>query len=236
MIDKMESLAYYTCFFGGRENCSCLIPPLPSETHNCYYFTNNQGIYDSLNNTKWIRIFISDIPIYNDDILDTMNSKELRSCPHHFEILSKYEYLCWFDTKLKIFETNVNECIIRMKESNKFVALTKHPYSHKFTTVWDEYDNAIPIEKYNKQKDEYSKYIKKQIESGYSEKITVFYCCGFIVRKQNYSIVNEFNEFWFSNIKECGIEDQISFHFVRQKFDDIILGLEYQETWKYFYE
>jgi GR25 family glycosyltransferase involved in LPS biosynthesis len=231
----MKYLGYYTCFFGGNDNYSCLIPPIPSESNDCYYFTNNQSIYDALNNTKWIRIFMNEIPIYNDDVLDAMSSKELRSCPHHFEILNNYEYLCWFDTKLKVFDSSVNNCIIRMNDSNKTVALTKHPYSDKYTSVWDEYNAAIQYEKYCKQKDNYNKYIKKQLESGFSEKIHVFYCGGFSIRK-NSENVKDFNEFWFHNIKECGIEYQISLQFVEQKFSNIILELEYQETWKYFYE
>lgn len=231
----MKFLAYYTCFFGGTNNYSCLIPPLPSETYDCYYFTNNQSIYDSLNNTKWIRIFMNEIPIYNDYILDTMSSKEIRSCPHHFEILNNYDYLCWFDTKLKVFESTVHNAISKMTELNKIIAMTKHPYSDKYNNVWDEYNTAIQHDKYYKQKDLYSSYIKKQLQSGFSEKINVFYCGGFSIRKNN-KIVREFNEFWFTNIKECGIEDQISLQFVQQKFDNCILGLKYCENWKYFYE
>ena len=47
---------------------------------------------------------------------------------------------------------------------------------------------------------------------------------------------NEINEFWYNEIKECGIEDQISFQFVQQKYADLFLTLNYQESWKYFYE
>jgi hypothetical protein len=231
----MKRLAYYTCFFGGNNNYSFLIPPIPSETYDCYYFTNNQEIYELLNDTNWIRIFVNDIPIYNDAVLDAMSSKELRSCPHHFEILNNYEYLCWFDTKLQVYDSIVNNSITKMNETNKLIALTKHPYSNTYTTVWDEYNMAIQYEKYNKQKDQYSNYITKQLKYGFSENISVFYCGGFSIRK-NCELTHEFNEFWFNNIKECGIEDQISLQFVQQKYNTFILQLEYQETWKYFYE
>lgn len=84
----MKSLCYYTCYFGGDNNYSKHIPPIPSEVNDVYFFTNNIDIFNKLENTKYKRIFMSNIPVYNDDILDTMSTKEIRSCPHHFQILN----------------------------------------------------------------------------------------------------------------------------------------------------
>lgn len=84
-------IAYYTCYFGGDINCSKLIPIVPSQTYDCYYFTNNIDIYNQLQYTKFIRVFLENIPIYNCFVKDTMATKELRSCPHKFPILQKYE-------------------------------------------------------------------------------------------------------------------------------------------------
>jgi hypothetical protein len=66
----MKKLAYYTCYFGGINNYSRLIPPLPSTKYDCYYFTNDIEIYNNLQNTLWIRVFIDCIPIHNCDIKD----------------------------------------------------------------------------------------------------------------------------------------------------------------------
>lgn len=33
----MKKLAYYTCFFGGENNYSFMIPPLPSIKNDCYF-------------------------------------------------------------------------------------------------------------------------------------------------------------------------------------------------------
>ena len=37
MTTSSKSLAFYTCFFGGRNNYSFLIPPIPSIKYDCYY-------------------------------------------------------------------------------------------------------------------------------------------------------------------------------------------------------
>ena len=228
-------IAYYTCYFGGDINCSKLIPIVPSQTYDCYYFTNNIDIYNQLQYTKFIRVFLENIPIYNCFVKDTMATKELRSCPHKFPILQKYEYLCWFDSKLNVYEDKVINILNIMDNNNKLLCMTKHPYSDSFNSVFDEYNLAITYEKYASQKDMYLNYIKKQLLKGFSDKIKVHFCCGFRIMKMCEK-QNEIGETWFEYINECGIEDQISFQFVVQTYEDYILPLEYQETWKYCFE
>ena len=80
----------------------------------------------------------------------------------------------------------------------------------------------------------YKKYIEKKLSDGYSEKINIFFCGGFSIRK-NCDKTNEYNEFWFENIKECGIEDQISLQFVQQKYNEIIIPVNCSDVWKYFF-
>jgi len=232
----MKRVAYYTCYFGGdRYIYSKLIPPIPSQTEDCYYFTNNNDIYKSLENTKWIRIFMPEILVHNDPILDAMASKEIRTCPHHFEVLKGYTYLVWFDSKLKVYEDVVNSYITYLDNSNESIVLTKHPYSGTYKTVWDEYNLAITYPRYALQKHLYKAYIEAKLAEGYPESIDVFYCGGFSIRK-SCEVVREFGEEWLKNIQQCGIEDQISLQFIIPKYAEHIKGLKYQETWKYSYE
>lgn len=44
----MKKLAFYTCYFGGTQNYSRLIPPIPSITYDCYFFTNDYELYNNL--------------------------------------------------------------------------------------------------------------------------------------------------------------------------------------------
>ena len=54
----MNKLAYYTCYFGGYHNYSRLIPPIPSEKYDCYFFTNDNDIYN-FNNDPFIQNIIN---------------------------------------------------------------------------------------------------------------------------------------------------------------------------------
>ena len=231
-------LAYFTCFFGGDNNYSNMIPSVPSTTPStapCYFFTNNRAVYDRLESTGFRRIFVDSIPIYNDPIKDSESAKELRACPHHFPVLAPYKYLCWHDSKLNLFEEKVLSAKRILARTEKSFALTKHAYSARFSSVWDEYNLCIGVEKYGKQKEQYKAYIEKKLAAGFSEHIDIHYCVGFMLIKQG-PLARLIGEYWYANIKECGIEDQISFDFVNQKYGEFIHPLEYQETWKYCFE
>lgn len=231
-IDK-NFLAYYTMFFGDVNNYSCLVPPVPSETYDCYYFTNNLEMFYILQNTRWIPIFESDIPINNDHIKDTMASKELRTCPHKFDILTKYQYLCRLDSKLFVYESKILEVIKKMENSGKVLAFTKHPYDYH--SVWDEFHLCLEVPKYKEQESQYKQYIEQKLKEGFSEYIDNHFAGGFVITKKCEK-TRQFGETYYKHILQCGIEDQISLDFVQQLYKDDILVLAFQETWKYFYD
>jgi len=229
------NLAYYTCYFGGDHNYSKLIPPIPSVEYDCYYFTNNNDIYQKLENTLWKRVFMSEIPIYNCDVKDNMSAKEIRVCPHRFDLLKNYTYLCWFDSKVQLYEDKVLETVQSLENSGKIMAFTKHVYSDTFTSVWDEYNLAMVYDKYRTEQSRNVDYINNQLANGYSEHIDIHFCSTVSLKKKSDKLI-EFNELWYQHIMECGIECQISLSFVQQKYIDSIHVLEPKSIWKYFYE
>jgi hypothetical protein len=87
-------------------------------------------------------------------------------------------------------------------------------------------------EKYAIQRQQNINYINKKISEGFSQFNNIHFACGFSIRKICPEVV-EYNEYWYSNIIECGIEDQISHQFVVQKYNNLILPLEVSQTWKY---
>jgi hypothetical protein len=230
MSTDRKGLAFYTCFYGSDYNWAFVIPPIPCDEYDSFYFTNNKKMFDLLKSTKWIPVW-SDIPIYNDNIKDCMSTKELRACPHRFSQLDQYKYVCWFDSKLKVDIDRINSIIKTMDAANKSIVLSKHPF--QFDTVWGEYELAIKYDKYAAQKDAYKTYIQTKLDAGYSEKLEVHYCGGFSIRDLSNPHVLRYNEEWLSNIRGCGIEDQISLQFVHPIYKEIILPIEYKSCWNY---
>ena len=76
--------------------------------------------------------------------------------------------------------------------------------------------------RYLLESEKYKNYIKNQVKNGLSE-ITEHHCaCGFLIRNMKHEKINEINNTWYQHIQECGIQDQISFFFVKQLFYDYI--------------
>jgi len=217
-------LAYYTCFFGNDNNNSNVIKKIPSNSDDCYYFTNNENTIKKLQATKWKPIFVN-IPIKNNLLENTRDSKEIKVCPNRFNILKKYKYLCYIDSKLIINESQINNIIRNnLEETDYLMVLGKHPFIKE--NIWNEYNECLLQERYFKEKDRYFKYINNQIKSGLSEKSEIHFQTGLIIRK-NTTETNLINETWFEHIKECGIECQISFFFINQLFNKYICGIDY---------
>jgi len=231
-----KSLAFYTCFFGGSGNWARVVPPVPSTEHDCYYFTNYMPLFQQLSSAatglgRWIPVW-SERPIHNDDVLDASEVKELRCCPDRFSELKKYAFVCWMDSKLMITDMErFSDLIIAVeREDTPCMAMTRHPVPHQ--TVWGEYELAITYQKYARQKEAYKKYIESQLAAGMDVNKALRVSCGFNVRRMGVRAY-EIGECWLSHIRQCGIEDQISFQFVHQLFEDDIVLFPYQHCWKY---
>ena len=216
------NLAFYTYFYGSNKNAAFKIPALPSLKYKCYYYTNNKSIIKKLKSTKWIGIF--DDKQTNDDLIDScMVGKYIKTMPQKYSKLKDYDYLCFFDSKSgKVNEVFVEKFITKYFIKKKYALLLR---DHWFVSnnVWNEYNESMKQPRYLLESEKYKNYIKNQVKNGLSE-ITEHHCaCGFLIRNMKHEKINEINNTWYQHIQECGIQDQISFFFVKQLFNEYIL-------------
>ena len=220
-------LAYYTAFFGDNNSWVNIIPPLFSNVHDCYFFTNNQDMYDRLGGTKWKRVFL-DIEIKTDYQLSSMDSKELKLCPHRFEELCGYEFTCWLDSTLIAYDDLI--CGLLDELNGCDVVMTRHPSNLK--SVWDEYYGAIALQKHQINRHRYAAYIESRLNRGYVAETDCFHCTGFILRRMCESVA-AMCDLWLEEVKEGGINCQIIFHFVKQMYGKPVMGLDFYKYWDY---
>lgn len=220
----MYNLAFYTCFYGDNSNKACKIPELPSLKYKCYYFTNNKTMFDTINaNKKWIAIFDDTQPAVNSDIIvSCMASKHVKVCPHEYDVLQSYDYLCYLDSKLK----KVNEKFIEKYIHHYFIknnlALLLRRHWFVEPNIWAEYNESMKQTRYQTQSEQYTNYIHKQLQDGLQSKTMYHCCCGLLIRNMKHPKTKEINNTWYQHIQECGIQDQISFFFVKQLFKGYI--------------
>jgi hypothetical protein len=216
------NLAFYAYFYGSEENIAFKIPDLPSLKYKCYYYTNNKTMIEKLKDTKWIGIF-DDKPTADDLIESNMVGKLIKSCPHKYDELKEYDYLCYMDSKLGKVNVSLVEEFIQnyFIEQNYALMIRQHWYIKN--NVWDEYnDSVINQYRYYLQSEQILNYINKQKNYGLRE-ITEHHCaCSLLIRNMKHEKIKELNETWYQHIQECGIQDQISFFFVKQLFEEYI--------------
>jgi hypothetical protein len=214
-FNPMQSLVFYTGFYGTKSNPAFVIPKVPSEKYHCYYFTNNREMLVRLRATKWIGI-LDNQPETDDEIVSTMYSKRMKAVPEQFEVLNKYDYTCYLDSKLNVSESFVEKMIDTYFVRDQYALLIRrHTFLH---SVREEFHESMKQDRYIKERDRYLQYIKKQIDSGLSE-ISGSHCqTGFIIRNMKHPNTRNIDSTWYDHIKDCGIECQISFPFIKQLF------------------
>jgi hypothetical protein len=215
------NLAFYTYFYGSDNNEAFKVPPLPSLKYKCYYYTNNKTIIEQLSNTHWICIY-DDKPTTDDLIESCMVGKHIKTMPQEYNELKDYDFLCFLDSKLeKVSETFVENYIYKyFIQKNYALLLREHWFIHN--NVWNEYNVSIEQHRYLLESVKYETYIKNQVNNGLSEETEHHCACGFLIRNMKHAKIIELNTTWYNHIQECGIQDQISFFFVKQLFSDCI--------------
>jgi hypothetical protein len=211
------NLAFYAYFYGSNNNKAFKIPELPSLEYNCYYYTNNESMLNMLKQTNWIGIY-DDKPT-NDDLIEScMVGKHVKTMPHEYKELNGYDYLCYLDSKLERVNINfIEECINRyFIEQNYALLLRQHWFVPP--NVYNELHTSMEQHRYVLEKDRYELYISKQINSGLSAVTPVHCACNVLIRNMKHEKINEINTTWYNHVQECGIQDQISFFFVKQLF------------------
>jgi hypothetical protein len=215
-------LAFYTYFYGSNNNPAFYIPEVPTLKYKCYYFTNNMDMFNQLKKTKWIPVF-SSIPISEDPIESCMAGKEIKVLPHKNDVLQSYSYLCYLDNKLNHIDIDFVERYINnyFIKKNYALLLRIHQFVHE--GVWNEFKESMLQERYRIQSEQYRAYIKTQVDNGLSETTKTHCTCNFLIRNMKHEKINLINETWYQHIQQCGIQDQISFFFVKQIFEEHIL-------------
>ena len=211
------NLAFYTCFYGDSANPAYKIPELPSEKYDCYYFSNNQDILKKLDGTKWIQVYDNKKPS-SDVIQSCMQGKHVKVLPEDFGILTKYDYLCFLDSKLdKLSETFIENLIEKYFIEQNYALLLRNHINLQ-DSVWNEFYESMRQDRYAKQKNNIILYINEQISSGLKETTENHAQCGLLIRNMKHPKIYDLDATWYSHIQKCGIQDQISFYFVKQFF------------------
>jgi hypothetical protein len=187
--------------------------------YKCFYYTNNKELLDQINKTYWIGIY-DPVTVKENEIDSCFDGKKIKVLPHKYPELSQFHYTCFYDSKFGLINESFVEQMIRTYLIKKKYAFLIRKHDRR--SIWDEFNESMKQTRYLHQKDQYIKYINKQLNKGLNETIPHFAQCNVIIRNMKHPYVQLVNNAWYKHIKECGIQDQLSFFFVHQMYDKYI--------------
>jgi hypothetical protein len=215
------NLCFYTCFYGSDNNEAFNIPPIPSNTYKCFYYTNNKLLLEKIKESKWIGIY--DNIITKDDLIEScMAGKKPKVLPHTYKDLNEFNYTCFYDSKFGLIDETIVETMINKYLIEDDYALLLREHNFIKNNVMNEFNESMKQERYVMQKEQYITYINKQIDNGLNKSTEKHAMCNVLIRNMKHPKIKDINNTWYKHIQECGIQDQISFFFVKQIYKDYI--------------
>ncbi len=232
------NIAFVTGYVGRK-----LMPNIPKKPkgYDSYYITNHPRLYKKLQKTDWTPIFIENII----DIIALFSpqshflkmslkeikgfnkmkrkqfyalaSKRLKVYPNLF-LPKTYDFIIWSDNK---FDVNALDSIKTIKnwDNQTAMKLHKHPF---VDDSLEEFEEAMKQARYNDQRASYEKYLNGQVNKGLSAKGAIHYQTGYLIYNESHPKTNLIRATWQEHINMCGINCQISFHFITQLFNECI--------------
>jgi hypothetical protein len=176
---------------------------------------------EKLKSTQW-KVIFEDIPTKDDLNESCMVGKAVKACPHKYSSLSGYDYLCFLDSKIANLDETYIETMIKkyFLEEHYALILRKHPAIQP--NIAHELRASMWQPRYIKEAARYHDYIKKQNEAGLVNITKIHYACGVLLRNMKHEKIIDLNTAWYDHIQDCGIQDQISFFYVKQLFADVL--------------
>lgn len=216
--EQTSRAAVYSTYFGSNHTLT-FNKQMVDPNFDHYFISNNLYLLQNVKKLGWIPIHIN-LPISRNRILSAQQSKIPKALPHIFEELNRYEYLFYRDDKID-FDTSLLPSLIEQMESEKAAfSIRLHP--DLSSNVLNEFAVAMHQHRYEAQRSQMVEYISKKVADGYSLKVNNMFWTSAILRHLKHPDTITINEDWYQNILDCGIECQLSFDFVAQKYGCII--------------
>ncbi len=212
-----KDLAIYSTYFGSSTN----------KTFNAnraavgldhYFISNNKDILSDVAKAGWIPIFLN-LEISTNRVLSAQQAKIPKALPHLFPELTAYQFLFYVDDKIDFDVMALQSLRKMMCKDNNSLMVRAHPSLQG--NILNEFAAAMIQPRYQAQRDQTVEYIDNKLREGFNLKVEHLYWTSAILRNMAHHDTVKINEDWYSNILACGIECQISFDFIAQKYSSI---------------
>lgn len=212
----INNTAVYSTYFGSNKNITFNTHPVDTKYPH-YFISNNLYLLNKSLQSGWVPLY-HNLPISEDSIISASQAKVPKTLPHLYNELRNYKYLLYKDDKVGIDYSVIDTYTDIISTKKYSMGLNKHPWLSE--NILLEFLESQGQERYAKQKYQIIDYIDEQVRSGLRLKSQMFQT-GIIYRDMEHPDTIKIGTEWLNHIKKCGIECQISFDFVAQKYTSI---------------
>jgi hypothetical protein len=216
---RNKKFAIYSTFFGASKAKTFNRMTIDSNFDH-FFISNNQNVLKIATSMGWKPIYF-DLPVSTNRILSAQQSKIPKALPHLFPALKHYDALLYIDDKLAFNASKMYQLSKALVENNQSVMIREHPSLTR--NVLNELAVAMIQPRYQAQRDQIVAYIDDQIQTGLKLRVDHLFWTSAIIRNTKHVETNLINEDWYSAILDCGIECQIAFDFIAQRYKRIAL-------------
>jgi len=214
-----KEFAVYSTFFG-NSNAKTFNKADIDHHFDHFFISNNPQILKIVTGRGWHPIYL-DLPVSANRVLSAQQSKIPKASPHLFPSLNQYDSLLYVDDKISFSASKMYQLSQTLIQQNQALMIREHPSLTK--NILNELAVAMIQPRYQAQRDQMVAYIDAQIKSGLQLRVDHLFWTSAILRNMRHSDTHLINEEWYGAILDCGIECQITFDFVAQKYNSITL-------------
>jgi hypothetical protein len=218
-MSMVENLAIYSTYCGATSNRTFKAGPVDSRYPH-FFISNNLDVLGDAGSVGWNPVLLN-LEVSDDPILSAHQAKIAKVLPHQIPPLAGFDYLFYKDDKIEVNVGRMAEFIAILERTNSALALRPHPFLPP--NVLFEFGEAMLQPRYKAQWAQTVKYITDELASGYKLECANLYATGVILRNMKHPAMQALNNTWYEHIVRCGIECQVSFHFIAQRFPSVAL-------------
>jgi hypothetical protein len=214
-------LAVYTTYCGLNDYST--IKPYPIQNRYPHYLvSNNKNFLETISKSFGYRPIYFDVEPTADSNISAKQAKVPKILPHLFKELTCYDYLLYYDDKLvpNLFE--VESVINELNQNESPMGLRKHPTAPSPNVLFD-FAESMYQWRYRADWELIVNYLTEEVNSGYSLAQNEYFATGLILRNMKHKDTQALNELWYNHTQRAGAVCQITFHFARQRFNNIMV-------------
>lgn len=210
--------AIYSTFCGSSKNRTFNAAPVTSDYPHLF-ISNNQEVLSDAARMGWTPLFL-EAQVSDDPVVSAHQAKIAKSIPHIISQVDDFRFTLYKDDKITLDVDKIAQFIPEFEERNSPLAVRRHPFLSR--NILFEFGEAMLQPRYKSQMAQTVDYIGQELSDGFKLE-SQLYATGVILRNMRHPETRELNEMWFAHIQRCGIECQISFDFVAQRYPSISL-------------